>query len=126
MMIWRPPPPLSRLPRDRLPPVTLLQKVKRRKKSASRAIEPTSVATSSVKRMSRLRTCASSWPMTPCSSSRSSFWSRPVVIATLACFGSRPVAKAFGAVSSIRWTRGIGMLAAIASSRTTFISCGAV
>ena len=53
-------------------------------------------------RMSKLRTWLSSWAMTPWSSSRSSFWSSPVVIATDACFGSRPVANALGAVSSIR------------------------
>ena len=47
------------------------------------------------------------------------------MIASEACFGSRPVAKAFGAVSSMMYTLGIGTLAAIASSCTTFISCGA-
>jgi hypothetical protein len=35
--------------------------------------------------------------------------SRPVVAATTACCGSRPVAKAFGASSSITYTFGIGV-----------------
>ncbi len=47
------------------------------------------------------------------------------MIATEACCGSRPVANALGAVSSIRYTRGIGTFAAIASSWTTLITCGA-
>ena len=67
-----------------------------------RAIEPTSTPTISENLMSKLRTWDSSCARTPWSSSRSSFWARPVVIATEACFGSRPVAKALGAVSSIR------------------------
>ena len=49
----------------------------------------------------QLRTWDISWAMTPWSSSRSSFSSRPVVIAIDACAGSRPVANAFGAVSSM-------------------------
>jgi hypothetical protein len=75
--------------------------VKRRKKSARIAIVPTMTPTISENRMSRLRTCESSCAITPCSSSRSSFSSSPVVIAIDACFGSRPVAKALGAVSSM-------------------------
>ena len=91
-------PPLSRFDRRLdMPP----QNVKRRKKSARIAIAPTMTPTMSENRMSKLRTCESSWPMTPWSSSRSSFWRRPVVIAIDACAGSRPVAKAFGAVSSM-------------------------
>ncbi len=62
---------------------------------------PTMTPTTSEKRMSRLRTWDISWPMTPWSSSRSSFSSRPVVMATEAWAGSRPVANAFGAVSSM-------------------------
>ena len=65
-------------------------------------MEPTSTPTISEKRMSKLRTWESSWAMTPWSSSRSSFWRSPVVMATDACSGSRPVANALGAVSSIR------------------------
>ena len=96
---WMPlPPPL--LSRERRPP-TLLQNVKRRKKSARIAIAPTITPTISENRMSKFRTCDISWAMTPWSSSRSSFSRRPVVIATDACCGSRPVAKAFGAVSSM-------------------------
>ncbi len=98
---WMPPPPSDEprlLPRLPIPP----QNVKRRKKSASRAIDPTSTPTMSEKRMSKLRTWLSSWAMTPWSSSRSSFWRRPMVIATDAWAGSRPVANALGAVSLIR------------------------
>ena len=69
--------------------------------------------------MSKLRTWLSSWAMTPWSSSRSSFCSRPEVMATDACPGSRPVANALGAVSSMRYTRGIGRPAATVSSPTT-------
>ena len=94
---WAPLPPLSRLDDRRPPP----QNVKRRKKSARIAIAPTITPTISENRISKLRTCDSSWPMTPWSSSRSSFSSSPVVIAIDACAGSRPVAKAFGAVSSM-------------------------
>jgi hypothetical protein len=39
----------------------------------------------------------SSWASTPSSSTRFIFSSRPVVTATAACFGLRPVAKALGA-----------------------------
>ena len=52
--------------------------------------------------VSRLRTCASSWAITPASSSRDSMLSRPVVTATAAFCGLRPVAKAFGCGLSIR------------------------
>ena len=48
-----------------------------------------------------------SWAMTPCSSSRFSFCSSPEVIATAARLGSRPVAKAFNAGSSMMYTSGI-------------------
>ncbi len=72
--------------------------------------------------MSRLRTWLISCAMTPCSSSRSSFSSSPVVTAIEACFGSRPVAKALGAVSGMTWTRGIGAPLARRISSTTFIS----
>ena len=41
------------------------KKVKRRKKSANSAIEPTSTATRRAKRISRLRTCENSWASTP-------------------------------------------------------------
>jgi hypothetical protein len=42
----------------------------------------------------------------------------PVVAATAAFSGLRPVANAFGCASSIRYTRGIGKPARCASSRT--------
>ena len=73
--------------------------------------------------MSRFRMWLISWPMTPWSSSRSIFWTSPVVTASDACLGSRPVANAFGAVSSIRYTRGWGRPLARRISSTTFMSC---
>ena len=51
--------------------------------------------------MSRLRMWASSWAITPRSSSSESSWVIPRVTATAECFGLRPVAKAFG------WSCGI-------------------
>ena len=42
----------------------------------------------------------------------------PVVAATAAFSGLRPVAKAFGCASSMMYTLGIGMSAFCASSRT--------
>ena len=42
----------------------------------------------------------------------------PVVAATAACSGLRPVANALGCASSIRYTRGIGNPARPASSLT--------
>ena len=73
--------------------------VERRKKSAIRAIMPTSTPTSMAKRMSKLRTCDISWAITPWSSSRLIISSSPAVTAIDACCGSRPVAKALGAGS---------------------------
>jgi hypothetical protein len=49
--------------------------------------------------------------------------SSPVVTATLACFGSRPVAKAFGAESSMTHTRGRGSPPASRISSTTLTNC---
>ena len=83
MIAWSPPPPLSLLLERPRPP----QNVKRRKKSASRAMLPTMTPTSRVKRMSKFRTCESSWAMTPWTSSRSIRVRRPVVTAIDACFG---------------------------------------
>ena len=88
------------LPRPRSlprPPQNMLRKMK----SERRAAIPSSTATISINRMSKLRTCESSWAITPCNSFRSSLVSSPRVTATDECFGSRPVAKAFGALSSI-------------------------
>ena len=59
--------------------------------------------------------------MTPWSCSRSIALRRPVVTATAARIGSRPVAKAFWLRSSMTYTSGTGMLAASESSRTTSI-----
>ena len=116
-----PPPPSLELPRRR--PPTPLQNEIRRNQSASRAMDPTMTPTRSMNRMSRFRMWLISWPMTPWSSSRSIFWTSPVVTANDACLGSRPVANAFGAVSSIRYTRGRGRPLASRISSTTFMSC---
>ena len=56
---------------------------------------PTVAATEPM-RMSRLRTCMSSWASTPRISYQSRWSSRPWVTATAAWFGLRPVAKALG------------------------------
>ncbi|MNG06920.1 hypothetical protein D3C84_901950 [compost metagenome] len=50
----------------------------------------------------------------------------PVVAATAACSGLRPVANAFGCSSWITYTRGIGICARCASSATMLYSSGAV
>src|SRR5438067_1654716 len=55
----------------------------------------------------------SSCARTPSSSMRFILSSRPVVTAMAACFGSRPVANAFGASSSTMYTRGFGRPAAM-------------
>ena len=53
-------------------------------------------------RMSRCLTCISSWAMTPRSSRSLNTRKMPVVAATAACCGLRPVAKALGESSLIR------------------------
>ena len=115
-----PPPPRSESLLLRRPPP---QNVNRRNQSASSAMAPTRTPTRSVKRMSRLPIWLISCPITPCSCSRSSLSSRPVVTATLACSGSRPVANAFGAVSSMTQTRGLGSPPASRISSTTLTYC---
>ena len=55
--------------------------------------------------------CDSSWARTPSSSTRFIFSSSPVVTAMAACFGLRPVAKAFGAGSSMTYTPRLGQAA---------------
>ena len=83
------PPPLRRLPP---------------KKNAAKPISEIAlaiVATIELVRMSRFFTCAISWPSTPRSSRSVSSWRMPVVTATAACFGLRPVAKAFGCGESM-------------------------
>ena len=70
---------------------------------------------------SRFAMCESSCASTPSTSWGSSRRQRPVVTATAACFGLRPVANAFGTDVSITAIRGFGRLA-IAQSRST-IAC---
>jgi hypothetical protein len=50
--------------------------------------------------------------------------SRPAVTQTTAWLGSRPVAKAFMAWSSMTYTRGVGRPAAMQRFSTTLYSCG--
>ena len=74
---------------------------------------------------SRFPMCESSCPSTPSTSWGSSRCQRPRVTATAACFGLRPVAKAFGTSVSMSAIRGFGR-SAIAQSRSTMsCSCGA-
>ncbi len=87
-------------------------------KFASAEIAPAIVAEIVEIRMSRCFTCASSCAITPRISRSDSTRRMPVVAATAACSGLRPVANAFGASSLIRYTRGIGRFARVASSRT--------
>ena len=65
-------------------------------------IAPAIVAETVEIRMSRCLTCASSWAITPRNSLALRIRSSPVVAATAACSGLRPVANAFGASSLIR------------------------
>ena len=89
-------------------------------------IAPAIVALMVEIRMSRCLTCASSCAITPRNSRSLSSCTMPVVAATAACCGLRPVANALGACSSIRYTRGIGRPPLVASSRTMRTKCGAV
>jgi hypothetical protein len=68
---------------------------------ASVAMAPATVALTVMISVSRLRTWASSWAMTPASSSQVRSRIRPVVAATAAFSGLRPVAKALGCGLSI-------------------------
>ena len=70
-------------------------------KFASMPIAPASVAVIVMISESRFFTCASSCAMTPATSRASSMRSRPVVAATAAFSGFRPVAKALGWSSSM-------------------------
>ena len=72
---------------------------------------------------SRLAMCESSWASTPSISFGSSRSQRPVVTQTTACFGERPVAKAFGTGVSMIAILGFGR-SAIAQRRST-MSCSA-
>ncbi|MNP52180.1 hypothetical protein D3C76_1465530 [compost metagenome] len=60
------------------------------------AIAPAMVAVTVMVSVSRCLIWASSWAMTPASSSRFSTCMMPCVTATAAFSGLRPVAKAFG------------------------------
>ena len=84
--------PSGPMPLSRLRP-------KRKPNCASIEMAPATVAATVMVRMSRLRICASSWAITPSSSSRVRSWRMPVVAATAAFSGLRPVAKAFGCCS---------------------------
>ncbi len=70
---------------------------------------------------SRFATCESSCASTASTSFGSSRRQRPFVTATAACFGLRPVAKAFGTSVGMTATRGFGRSAS-AQSRST-IAC---
>ena len=72
---------------------------------------------------SRFAMCDSSWASTPSISFGSRRSQSPVVTHTAACFGERPVAKAFGTGVSMIATFGFGR-SAIAHSRST-MSCSA-
>ena len=72
-------------------------------------------------RTSRLAMWESSWARTASTSFGSRRCQSPVVTQTAACFGDRPVAKAFGTGVSITAMRGFGR-SAIAHSRST-MSC---
>jgi hypothetical protein len=69
---------------------------------ASIITAPASVAAIVEMSTSRFRTWDSSWARTPSSSSSSMILRIPSVTATAACFGLRPVAKAFGVGEGIR------------------------
>ena len=80
----------------------------RLKTSATMETKPTSTTTTVESNISRLPTCESSCAMTPSNSGLSRIKRSPLVTATTACSLSLPVAKAFGAGSSIIYTLGIG------------------
>ena len=75
---------------------------KKAAKFASIEIAPAMVALMVLMRMSRCLTWASSCAITPRSSRSLNTLRMPVVAATAACSGLRPVANALGAASSIR------------------------
>ena len=80
-------------------------------------IAPIAEATDWV-RMSRFLMWASSWEITPRSSSSESSFVIPWVTATAECLGLRPVANAFGWSLGIMYSFGIGRSARVVSSRT--------
>ena len=110
--------PLSRL---RPPPNIPANMPMRMRKAASMEKKLAIVMTAT----SRLATWESSCARTPSTSWGSSRRQSPSVTATAACFGLRPVAKAFGMSVGMMATRGLGR-SAIAQSRSTIAwSCGA-
>ena len=112
---------LALLSRSRRPPPNHIMRIR---KSLKIAIAPAVVAATAETRVSRLATCAISWAITPCSSSRSITSRMRVVKAISAWSGSRPVANAFGAVSTTIATCGIGSPLAITTSSMTLKSSG--
>ena len=74
---------------------------------------------------SRLMTWVISWPSTASSSAGSSSWRIPVVAHTVAVFGERPTANAFGIGVWAIATRGLGMLAWTHRRSMIAWSCGA-
>src|SRR5438445_377625 len=78
---------------------------------AMNEIAPARVAATDITRMSRFRTCETSWARTPRSSSSVRVWRMPCVTATTACCGLRPVANAFGVSVGTMATFGIGRFA---------------
>ena len=105
---------LSRLPPKNMPNCATIE------------IAPAMVAVIVISNVSWFLTCASSCAITPASSSRLSDCIRPVVTATAAFCGLRPVANALGCASSITNTRGIGRPARPASSATRWKRSGAL
>ncbi len=122
IIIWPCPPPRDEeLLLDPTPP----KMRKRDPYQAKSTIVPSRTPHIAMSSTSRFLMWDISWPMTPCSSSRFSFWSRPEVIATDALLGSRPVAKAFSAGSSMMYMSGIfSSPEAIFISSTTLYSRG--
>jgi hypothetical protein len=98
-------------PRSRDPPKNIA-------KLPSIAMAPAIVAVIVMISVSRFFTCASSCAITPATSSGDSWVSSPVVAATAAFCGLRPVAKALGCGLSMMKTFGIGRLACLASLST--------
>ena len=99
-------------------------------KLAIMPMAPASVAVIVMISESRLRTWASSCAITAATSRSSSMRRRPVVAATAAFSGLRPVAKALGWSFSMMKTRGIGMDARAARPATMAwkrgASCGPI
>ena len=74
---------------------------------------------------SRFWTWVSSWAMTPSSSDGVSSWRIPVVAHTVAVFGERPIANAFGIAVCAIATRGFGRFAWMHSRSISAWNCGA-